>query len=739
MGIVYLADRVDGEFRRRVALKVLRRALDSDDFIRRFQNERQILADLCHPNIAELHDGGTTTDGQPYLVMEYVDGATLDGYCAARSLSVRARLDLFLKVCAAVQHAHRSAVIHRDLKPSNILVTKAGEPKLLDFGIAKLLRGDGPAPTGVTNALMRPMTPEYASPEQVQGKPITVGSDVYALGVMLYELLAGCPPYRLHSRVPAEMERVICGEDPPRPSSALEPAGANRGADLSRIRRQLRAELDYIVLKALRKEPAHRYPTVDELVHDIRCHLDGLPVTARRGTVSYRLGKLVRRHRGAVATMLVFVALLVSVAVRENTQRRQIARERDKAEATATFLESLFDASDPMGRQPGVTVREVLDRGAKKIDAFDGRPELQVTYLEIIGGVYRNLGLYDQALSLLRRALDINRQLYSDQHVAVATDLANIGETLYYKEDLAGAESHYRQALAMREALLESDSVDIAESLSNLGLLVADKGELDVAEPLLRRGLDIYRRRLGDTNDLTISAFNNLGSLLHDKGDLDGAENTYRLALDSWHALHGPECPQAATALNNLGLLLSDRDEIQAADPYFREALAIRRKLLGENHPDTIQSINGLGYILLLERRYDEAEPILRDALERRRRILGVDNVGTAMTEISLARLLYRTKRPEQVEPLARHALVTLRHELPSEWRVGLAEGVLGASLTALGRFDEAEPLLVQGCELLDAKKGKTAAITREVRGWLTDHYQARGMTARAEEVRQTK
>jgi serine/threonine-protein kinase len=740
MGVVYLADRVDGEFRRQVAVKVLKRGMDTDDFIRRFHTERQILADLCHPNIAELHDGGTTADGQPYLVMEYVEGVALDDYCAARSLTVRDRLDLFLKICAAVQHAHRSAVIHRDLKPGNILVTGDGEPKLLDFGIAKLLRPEGTGTqTGLMSALLRPMTPEYASPEQVLGKTITVGSDVYALGVMLYELLAGRPPYRLQSRAEAELHRVICGEEPARPSSALEPAeGANRGADLARVRRQLRADLDHIVLKALRKDPGERYLTVDELVEDLRRHLDGRPVGARKGTLGYRLGKLVRRHRVGVAAAVAVVAALVGVAVREDTQRRRISRERDKAEATAEFLKSLFDASDPQEAQPGtVTVREVLDRAARRVAGLDSRPEMEATYLGIIGVVYTNLGLYDQALALLTRALEINERLHGERHVDVATSLTEVGVALYNKGDLASAESYYRRALALREDLLDGNDPDLAEVSSNLGVLLEDKGDYAGAEPLLRRALDIYRRRLGPVNDLTVSVSNNLASLLHDKGELVEAEAIYRQALASYRALHGPEHPQVATALNNLALALADREDYPAAEATFRESLAMRRKLLGDNHPDTAQSVSAIGFILFCERRYDEAEPVLRDALERRNRILGPDNVATATTEITLARLLLATNRPAQAEPVARHALATFRHDLPdgNEWHVGLIESVLGASLTALGRFEEAEPLLVEGYATVRAKRGSDTPYTRIARAWLIEHYRARGMTTRAEEV----
>jgi serine/threonine-protein kinase len=726
MGAVYLAERIDGEFRRQVALKILKSGMNTDEVIRRFRNERQILATLAHPNIAELYDGGTTDDGQPYFVMEYVDGVSIDEYCDRRALPARERLELFLRVCSAVQHAHESFVVHRDIKPGNILVTAAAEPKLLDFGIAKLLDADSDISTVRTDSGVRPMTPDYASPEQVSGEPITAGSDVYSLGVVLYKLLTGRRPYQLKTHADAELRRVICEEEPPRPSVAAR-----------HERRRLSADLDHIILKAIRKRRQWRYSSVEELAQDIRRHLEGQPVRARQGTFAYRFGKFVRRHAQRVAVgLLVFIGF-AGFAAREH-QRRQVWQEREKASAISRFLQGLFEQADPNTAPGGLTVRQVLDTGATKIDELRNRPELQAMYLETIGGVYRSLGLYDQSIPLLERALATRRALHGEEHVDVAESLDDLGEAVYYKGDLDAAESYYRRALQMRRRLLGADHPDVAESSSNLGVLLEDKGDYQNAEPLLRDAVRIYRRHEGDRSSLTASSLNNLAVLLHDKGDLEQAERMYRDAAEVWRAAHGLAHPQVATALNNVAVVLADREQYVEAERYYREALAMREQLYDENHPDRLQSINALGVILFLRGDPRAAEPYFRTAVEGRRRVLGADNVSTALSELNLARVALEVDDPRRAEALARGALATLHKKLPEpgSWQVGLAEVVLGASLSAQGHDQDAEALLIRGHTALKAKRGVRAAVTREAVQRVVQHYQRKGAPDKAEAFR---
>ncbi len=387
MGVVYLAERADDQYRKRVALKLLRRGLDDPHLVRRFLEERQILAALDHPHIARLLDGGVTSDGLPWFALEYVEGEPIDRSCDRRRLPVEQRLRLFLAVCDAVQYAHRNLVVHRDLKPSNILVTPVGKVKLLDFGVAKLLAGGEAPDTTLTRAGWRAMTPEYASPEQVRGEPVTVASDVYSLGVVLYQLLAGQRPYRLRNRVPNEIERVVLEEQPGPPSAAAargdaEAAGA-RGTTSDRLRRRLAGDLDLIVLQALRKEPERRYPTVDRLASDLRRHLQGLPVSAAPDRWHYRARKFARRHLVGVSAAIGFVLLLAGFAALTGLQSARTARERDRAERVSAFLTELLRSPDPFrGRGAAITVREVLDSAVQRLPRELGRqPGLQADLL----------------------------------------------------------------------------------------------------------------------------------------------------------------------------------------------------------------------------------------------------------------------------------------------------------------------------------------------------------------------
>lgn len=379
LGAVYLAARADDEYRKQVAIKLVRRGLDTEDILHRFRNERQILAQLDHPNIARLIDGGTTDDGLPYFVMEYVNGEPINAYCDANALATTERLTLFRKVCAAVTYAHQNLVIHRDLKPSNILVTPEGEPKLLDFGIAKLLSAGDELFTQTIPAL-RVMTPEYASPEQVKGDKIMTTSDVYSLGVLLYELLTGRRPYRLKTRTTEEISRAITEQEPERPSTAISQR-SDRNSPVSAIRnpKSLRGDLDNIVLMAMRKEPVRRYASVGQFSEDLRRHLTGLPVIARKDTVSYRASKFVNRHRiGVAAAALVLLSLLggiVATLIQVQTARR----ERAKAEAISGFLQRTLSAANP-DRNPGSqpTVKDVLDDASKRLATEELSDQLEV-------------------------------------------------------------------------------------------------------------------------------------------------------------------------------------------------------------------------------------------------------------------------------------------------------------------------------------------------------------------------
>src|SRR5579862_4522499 len=429
MGKVYLAARADDLYQKEVAIKTVQGGLGQNRaMLLRFRSERQILANLDHPNIARLLDGGITEDGLPYLVMEYVNGVRLDDYCRVNKLATEQRLQLFCTVCAAVDYAHKNLVVHRDIKPANILVTAEGVPKLLDFGIAKLLNPES-GDLAKTLTSERMMTPEYASPEQVRGDQVTTSTDVYALGVLLYELLAGRRPFQLATTSPFEMARIICEQEPELPSvvstanSELAPPDASR---------KLSGDLDNIVLMAMRKEPARRYVSVGQFAEDIEAFLGGYPVRARTDTWGYRSGKFIHRHRaGVIATIVVAVAL-VGFSIGMGLFARRAQRERMAAEREAQFLNSIFESTTPaQTRGKQITGRELLDDGAKRIDTeFSGEPQLQATLFDNIGRAYLGLGLYQKAETVLQRAYDLRKRTLGVTNLNTASTLDSLATAI---------------------------------------------------------------------------------------------------------------------------------------------------------------------------------------------------------------------------------------------------------------------------------------------------------------------
>ncbi|HYH46558.1 MAG TPA: serine/threonine-protein kinase, partial [Thermoanaerobaculia bacterium] len=507
MGTVYLAERADGAFELTVAVKLLKIGLDSAELISRFEAERHILARLIHPNIARLLDGGTSDDGRPYLVMEHVEGEPIDQYCDRHRLPTRARLELFRDVCSAVQLAHQNLVVHRDLKPANILVTAEGTVKLLDFGIAKLLAphpADAEAATAPTLAQLggAPLTPRYASPEQVRGEPITTASDVYSLGVVLYELLTGHRPYRFETLSPAEVERVVCGERPPRPSTAvrrskevltaeggrllLTPdavAGVREG-DATRLSRRLSGDLDTILLTALSKEPERRFASAEQLADDLRLYLAGLPIRSRPDTFGYRTRKFLARHAFGVTAAGAVLALLVAFAGAMTWQRaeiaargREVAQERDRAEAIKDFLLELIGQTDPrLAKGEDITIRQALDQRAGSLaEETDLAPATRADLLDALGVSYRSLGRSEEAAPLLRQALALRQQELGSEHVLVAESLHNLANVERSLGRPGEAERLIRQALAIQRRALPRGHKDLARGLNNLASLVREK------------------------------------------------------------------------------------------------------------------------------------------------------------------------------------------------------------------------------------------------------------------------
>ena len=669
MGAVYLAVRADDEYRKHVAVKVIRAGADDPDIRRRFRIERQILANLEHPNIARLLDGGTSDDDLPYVVMEYVDGEPLDVYCDRRRLPIDARLRLFRRVCDAVQFAHANLVVHRDLKPGNILVGPDGVPKLLDFGIAKLL--DAPGDPAVTRTATRPMTPAYASPEQVRGEPITTATDVYALGVLLYELVSGHGPYRLGEHTPQAVEAAITTQPPERPSAALlrgedgEGAAAARSTTPERLRRRLAGDLDTIVLMALRKEPGRRYASVEQLSDDVGRHLDGLPVRARPDTLGYRTAKFVRRHRAgmavAAAAALFLSGLTAVYTIRLARERDRAQAEADKAAQVATFLTDLFEAADPeQARGREVTARELLDRGAGRIEReLASEPAVQATMMGVIGRVYENLGAYPEATTLLERAVALRRGPAGEDALDLATALHDLGGLVRIKGEHARAESLVTAALGIRRNRLRAPHAELVASLTLLGLNETDRGDFPHADSLLGEAVAMGRQLPeGDAHTRVLgAALDQLGRLrLHQRKHAE-ADTLLAEALARRRHAFGEDHPSIGASLDALAEALRLDGRLEESETMFREAVAHARRILGDDHPTVVSRLGNLSIALDNQGKHAEAIAINQDVLVRNRRNLGANHPNVAKTLNNLAASHTRLGEYDRAEQLYLEAL----------------------------------------------------------------------------------
>ncbi len=700
MGTVYLAER-DGDFHQRVAIKVVRGLLGADG-LRRFRAERQILASLQHPSIARLLDGGTTPEGLPYLVMEYIEGVRIDDYCEAHALALVQRVTLFCRVCDAVSAAHRSLVVHRDLKPSNILVTADGTPKLLDFGIAKLLTDDGADSLLVTSASVRALTPEYASPEQIRGLPITTATDVYSLGVLLFELLTGERPHRLGSRTGAELERVICGQEVRRPSSFVD--------QKTRLARELEGDLDTIVLAALRKEPLHRYQTVEHLSDDLRRYLEGRPVLARPSTFGYRARRFVQRNRASVVTAAVFALLVTGFGVALGISAARVARERDTAERVTAFLVDLFNVPDPSAsRGNSVTAREILDRGAERIgEELKGEPEVQARMLDTIGSVYVALGLPDRGQAVLDTALKLRQGAGDTDSLATARTMNRLADALRERGRYTDAEPLARAALEIRKRRAGPRDAEVAASLNNLALIRRGRGSITEPEPLFLESIAITRAALGPNNPQVASALTNLAADRRDRGDFDGAEAVAREALAIRRKAFGEIHPLVATSLTGLGQILDQRGNDAEAEEILREALALRRKVYGsDEHPFVQQSLNNLASVLQDQGKLSEAEPLYRRAVEMSRKRLG-DHPEVAVNLNNLGTLLEDEGRLTEAEATYFDSLAMRRKVLGRDHpNVARSLTNLGRLYLLEGRAADAGPIIEESLEIRRAKLGE--------------------------------
>ncbi len=721
MGTVYRVVRDDGAYQKEAALKLIRHGGEvREDLLRRFRQERQLLANVDHPNIAKLLDGGSSVDGRPYLVMEYVDGQPLDEYCETRNLSVEERLELFRAVCAAVQFAHQNLIVHRDLKPSNILVGEDGVPRLLDFGIAKPLDPElSPQTVDPTVFGNRPLTPEYASPEQFRGQAVTTATDTYSLGVVLYELLAGVRPFAFQGLAWHDVTRVVCEQDPLPPSTVVSrregdgdvapevsEAPARKLRSSKKLARRLRGDLDNIVLRALRKEPQRRYQSVEQLSEDVRRHLNGLPVFARKGTFRYRAGKFVRRHwlgLSAIVLLIAFAAGMTVLSVLLDRQTKRAESEAAKAMAINEFLQNTLASPDPEeGRGRIVTVAETLDGARARIDEdFGEEPEVAAAVRYTIGALYSRLGLITEGEELLREALEQRREIHGEVHPEVADSLNELGILLEYKGAYGGAESLLRKALEIDQRLPADRTHDILTVKNNLAGVLESRGDYEGAEQLYREVL-LARRRLATVKPVAlVASIQNLAYLLSAKGDYEQSEALYIEALEKVKADFGVKHPAIARIINNLASLYRIKGDLDHAESLYSEALAINQELLGKEHPEVARGLNNLGRVFIDKGEYATAKGYLQKSLGASRRIFGEIHPRVADTLEIQGSLEFERGDYETAKTLTRESL-KIRRQIFDEPHPRVANSLnnLGTLCYHAGQFAEAEQLLREALEM---------------------------------------
>lgn len=624
MGNVWLADRADGRFERQVAVKFLHFALASPGAAERFKREGRILGQLTHPHIAELVDAGVTAKGEPYLVLEYVEGEQIDEYCDERKLGVDARIELFLDVLRAVAHAHANLVVHRDIKPSNVLVSGEGEVKLLDFGIAKLLADDtnSGAATLLTLESGSALTPQFAAPEQVTGEPITTATDVYSLGVLLYVLLTGQHPAGAGPHSPADLVKAITETEPPRPSDAVdardEASARKRGASPEKLRWGLRGDLDLIVGKALKKNPQERYASVAAFGDDLHRYLRHEPVSARPDAVSYRVTKYVRRHRVGVAVAASFLLLLVGFSVVQAVELRRITRERDRADRIAQFMTDIFKVADPDQRLGNtVTARDVLDKAAHDINTGLARdPELQARLMHVMAMAYNNLGLYSRAQALLERSVQLSSSAMGPENIQTLRSRQRLAWTLFQQGQFAEAESQQRTLIEAERRVFGPEHEETIGTMGDLATTLSEERRLPEAEKIQRDVLEIQKRVLGPEAHYTLASMDNLAVVLLYEGRPEEAEKLESQTLEIQRRVYGPENLTTIHYMMNEAEIMGAMREFDEAEKMSLGLLDLERRLIGPDSPEAAETTYSLGSMKAKQGKKDEALSLLRHAVD---------------------------------------------------------------------------------------------------------------------------
>ena len=778
MGVVYLGERDD--VGGRAAIKVLRDASLSPARRERFASEERTLAQFNHPSIARLYDADVLSDGTPYFVMEYVDGQPLTEFCDRAGLGLRDRLDLFRSVCEAVEFAHRRAVVHRDLKPSNIFVTSDGTPKLLDFGIAKQL-DHVESTADPTRTELRMMTPAYAAPEQILGEPVGVFTDVYALGVILYELLTGMQPFDVGNRTPGQLEAKILDPDARRPSTATRATTA-KGIPTGAERAPSWADLDVLCTTAMHREAGRRYPTVAALIRDVDHYLLSQPLDARPDSVTYRLGKFVRRNRGRVAVAALTAATIVGV-VATYTVRLRTARDAAVAQAARTeriqqfTLGLLAGGDETAGPADSLRVVTLIDRGVQEAAALEGEPEIQAQLFQTLGTIYQQLGQLERADSLLRVSLELRRSGLGPDHPDVAESLVALGVLRLDQALLDEAEAYAVEARDHARRTLPEEHPVIAGATLALGRVLQSRGDYVEAIDLLEEAARLQGAR-GSQAELS-DALGELANTHYYAGNLTESDSLNRRVIEMDRSLYGERHPTVGDALINLGAIQFQRGNYPESEEYYREALDIFEGYYGPDHSETSGGLTMVGQSLVYQDRYDEGLGMLRRALTIRERIYGpdhpqvahvlnelgtvailTDDLGSAQQHFRRITDIYRTAHGERhyfvAIALSNQASVHLSAgefaqaeamyldvvERFTEARgaddsaTGIARIKLGRALLGQERFAEAEKELMVGYEVMSREANPAVSWLQSARLALVEVYEATGDEGRAEQFR---
>jgi tetratricopeptide (TPR) repeat protein len=729
MGTVYRAVRADDQFEKTVAIKMLLFLDSGPALLERFLRERQILASLEHPSITRLLDGGAWTppgasESQPYIVMEYVDGLPLTTYCEQHNLSLPQRLHLFRRICDALSYAHRQLVVHRDVKPGNILVTADGNPKLLDFGISRLLdptKKSGAASLTTTGSAA--MTPDYASPEQVRGEPVSTLTDVYALGAVLYELVAGRRAHQFSTHDPLEIAREICERE-------VEPPGIN-------------GELDLIVLKALQQEPARRYQSVEQFSEDIRRYQAGLPIVARPDTLAYRAGKFGRRHwLGLAATGIVFLALVGGVGA-STWEARRADREAAVAVAVNDFLQNDLLAQANVRNQGGPTikpdadlkVRTALDRAAARLAGkFDRQPDVEAAIRYTIGDTYLGLGLYQEARTHFERALELRRRALGADNPETLNTVSRLGDTASHQGKYPQAETLLGQSLEGQRRLLGPEHPNTLVSMMYLAKVYSQEGKYAQAEALYSQTLEIQRRVLGAEHPNTLGSMSNLAELYLKQGTYAQAEALYSQTLEIQRRVLGTEHPNTLISMNDLAFVYSREGRYAQAEALQSQTLETRRRVLGPEHPNTLGSMNNLALVYRREGKYAQAEALYSQTVEIESRVLGTEHPDTLASMNNLANVYYSQGKYGPAEALYNETLQIKRRVLGAEHPDTLVSmNNLALAYSEQGKYGPAEALYSQTLEMKRRVLGPEHPSTLSTLSAFAFMYQREGKYGLAE------